>query len=134
VVTYTRAAKPIGADVRIEIGEDITDASNYAAAASINPCPREESITSSYSDANHEVVCCVISSTFLFSSLITRLQMQSWKPGQPYVHYLDTPKEDPWLTLKRGVDQYDDAQMCKAWKDDLETMLIFVRFFGLIPP
>jgi len=45
--------------------------------------------------------------------------------GQPYL-FLQPVEGDPWERMKFGVDKYDD-ELCKGWKDDLDTMLVFVR-------
>ena len=31
--------------------------------------------------------------------------------------------------MKKGVDKYDE-EMCRVWKDDLDTMLVFVRSYS----
>lgn len=52
------------------------------------------------------------------------LSAQPWKDG-PFV-YLNLPESEPWETLKRSVGKYDEG-MCKGWREDLDTMLVFVR-------
>ena len=49
-----------------------------------------------------------------------------WTDGSPYLYYLDPCKSDPWVKLKSRIDKYD-AETCKGWTDDLDTMLVFVR-------
>jgi len=44
--------------------------------------------------------------------------------GHPYVH-MKPIYGGPWELLKKSIDKYDD-EMCKGWKDDLDTMLVFV--------
>ena len=41
---------------------------------------------------------------------------------------------DPWETVKGGVDKVD-AEMCKAWNGELDTILTFVCVkIALLPP
>jgi len=41
---------------------------------------------------------------------------------------------DPWETVKGGVDKFD-AEMCKAWNGELDTILTFVCVqIALLPP
>jgi len=45
--------------------------------------------------------------------------------GQPYV-FLEPFEGGHWATMQKGVNKHDD-ELCKGWKDDLDTMLVFVR-------
>ena len=43
----------------------------------------------------------------------------------PYT-FLEPVDGDPWERMKIGVDKYN-GELCKGWKDDLDTILVFVR-------
>jgi len=49
----------------------------------------------------------------------------SWTKGLPY-GYGDLGNGATWETMKKGVDKYDE-EMCRGWKEDLDTLLVFVR-------
>jgi len=59
-------------------------------------------------------------------------QPKIWDNEHDYV-YLEKPKLEPWETIKRGLDKNDD-EMAKAWNDELNTLLTFVRSIPSFKP
>ena len=55
---------------------------------------------------------------------VNTTQPKIWTKGHPYV-YMKPIQDDPWITVKTGMDKYDDG-MCKAWNGELDTLLTFV--------
>ena len=59
------------------------------------------------------------------SELLRLSQWDGWTKGTPY-NYMSCPSLGPWETMKKGVDKFDD-ELSRVWKDDLDTLLVFVR-------
>ena len=56
--------------------------------------------------------------------MLTLFQPYAWGHWTiPYQYPM--VQEDPWETLKSRMDKYD-AEMCKAWNGELDTILTFV--------
>lgn len=51
-------------------------------------------------------------------------QPRLWQEGDPY-RFSPKRRGDPWEESMKRVDQYDD-EMCRAWKEDIDTLLVFV--------
>jgi len=54
------------------------------------------------------------------------VQPKIWDWWHEYVYPPEKPKLEPWETIKQGLDKHDD-EMSKAWNDELNTLLTFVR-------
>jgi len=67
-------------------------------------------------------ICCIY---LTLSS--HRFQPEYWKAEHPYI-YLDPSRGDSWATLRQGIQKHDDER-CKGWREDLETLLVFVCHF-----
>ncbi|THU88925.1 hypothetical protein K435DRAFT_678972 [Dendrothele bispora CBS 962.96] len=51
-----------------------------------------------------------------------------WKEGDPY-RFAPKRRGDPWEQCMRRVDNYDD-EMCRGWKEDIDTLLVFAGLFS----
>ncbi|TFK35567.1 hypothetical protein BDQ12DRAFT_635008 [Crucibulum laeve] len=52
-----------------------------------------------------------------------------WSSEDPYQHPLPKPTEDPWETCHILAKKYD-KEMCSAWKDEVDKLLIFAGLFS----
>ncbi|KAF9075540.1 hypothetical protein BDP27DRAFT_1415325 [Rhodocollybia butyracea] len=53
-----------------------------------------------------------------------------WQEGDPY-RFSPKRRGDPWEESMKRVDQYDD-EMCRAWKEDIDTLLVFAGLFSSV--
>ncbi|KAJ4471569.1 hypothetical protein J3R30DRAFT_3710141 [Lentinula aciculospora] len=51
-----------------------------------------------------------------------------WQEGDPY-RFSPKRRGDPWEESMKRVDLYDD-EMCRAWKEDVDTLLVFAGLFS----
>ncbi|KAG7090060.1 hypothetical protein E1B28_011677 [Marasmius oreades] len=51
-----------------------------------------------------------------------------WKEGDPY-RFAPRRRGDPWEECLKRVDNYDD-EMCRGWKEDIDTLLVFAGLFS----
>ncbi|KAJ3794599.1 hypothetical protein GGU11DRAFT_747839 [Lentinula aff. detonsa] len=51
-----------------------------------------------------------------------------WQEGDPY-KFSPKRRGDPWEESMRRVDLYDD-EMCRGWKEDVDTLLVFAGLFS----
>ncbi|TFK67432.1 hypothetical protein BDN72DRAFT_888879 [Pluteus cervinus] len=52
-----------------------------------------------------------------------------WLPNEPLRYPVPKLSEDPWEACHKVVDKYDD-DICKAWKDEIDKLLIFAGLFS----
>ncbi|KAF9261601.1 hypothetical protein L218DRAFT_930842, partial [Marasmius fiardii PR-910] len=52
-----------------------------------------------------------------------------WKEGDPY-RFAPRRRGDPWEECLKRVDNYDD-EMCRGWKEDTDTLLVFAGLFSV---
>uniref|UniRef100_A0A0W0FS72 DUF6535 domain-containing protein n=1 Tax=Moniliophthora roreri TaxID=221103 RepID=A0A0W0FS72_MONRR len=51
-----------------------------------------------------------------------------WTEGEPY-RFAPKRRGDPWEECLKRVDNYDD-EMCRGWKEDIDTLLVFAGLFS----
>ncbi|KAJ3935999.1 MAG: hypothetical protein NXY57DRAFT_957693 [Lentinula lateritia] len=51
-----------------------------------------------------------------------------WQEGDPY-RFSPKRRGDPWEESMKRVDLYDD-EMCRGWKEDVDTLLVFAGLFS----
>ncbi|KAK7470176.1 hypothetical protein VKT23_001614 [Stygiomarasmius scandens] len=51
-----------------------------------------------------------------------------WQEGDPY-RFAPKRRGDPWEQCMKRVDNYDD-EMCRGWKEDIDTLLVFAGLFS----
>lgn len=51
-----------------------------------------------------------------------------WAEGTP-IKNMEPYNGDPFSDLKKSVDEHDD-ELCKGWREELDSMLVFVRCAG----
>ncbi|KAL0063476.1 hypothetical protein AAF712_009680 [Marasmius tenuissimus] len=56
------------------------------------------------------------------------LPPRMWKEGDPY-RFAPKRRGDPWDECLKRVDRYDD-EMCRGWKEDIDTLLVFAGLFS----
>ncbi|KAL0566765.1 hypothetical protein V5O48_015238 [Marasmius crinis-equi] len=56
------------------------------------------------------------------------LPHRMWKDGDPY-RFAPKRRGDPWEECLKRVDNYDD-EMCRGWKEDIDTLLVFAGLFS----
>ncbi|KAJ2936463.1 hypothetical protein H1R20_g625, partial [Candolleomyces eurysporus] len=54
-----------------------------------------------------------------------------WECGHPYKHPLPTPMEEPWTQILKPLQKKDEAR-CKAWKEEVQNILIFAGLFSAV--
>ncbi|KAK7032085.1 hypothetical protein VNI00_013455 [Paramarasmius palmivorus] len=54
--------------------------------------------------------------------------VRMWTEGEPY-RFAPKRRGDPWEECLKRVDNYDD-EMCRGWKEDIDTLLVFAGLFS----
>ncbi|RXW17938.1 hypothetical protein EST38_g7924 [Candolleomyces aberdarensis] len=62
---------------------------------------------------------------------IVREDNKLWECGHPYKHPLPTPAEEPWTQILKPLQKKDEAR-CKAWKEEVQNILIFAGLFSAV--
>ncbi|TFK68280.1 hypothetical protein BDN72DRAFT_858511 [Pluteus cervinus] len=54
---------------------------------------------------------------------------ERWRVGTNFTFPVPKPAKNPWEACRKLVEDYDD-DMCRAWKDEIDKLLIFAGLFS----